>query len=135
MGLNILQIAEGQALAACDTSITAARPVTCYASSVMTPVTALYGRKASQGHLNLITVIAMSAFHVGAVAALTAGLPRAGALAGLLIMPLSVPLVIFGAAATGDGESAALKLEAAVSLLIVGGAPFVTGAAIRAGRT
>jgi len=43
--------------------------------------------------------------------------------------------VIFGAAATGDGESAALKLEAAVSLLIVAGAPFITGAAIRASRT
>ena len=70
-----------------------------------------------------------------AVAALTAGLPRAGALAGLLMMPLAVPLVIFGAAATGDGESSALKLEAAVSLLIVAGAPFVTGAAIRAART
>jgi fatty-acid desaturase len=34
-----------------------------------TPVTALYGRKASGGTLNLITVIAMAAFHVGAVAA------------------------------------------------------------------
>jgi heme exporter protein B len=70
-----------------------------------------------------------------AVAALTAGLPRAGALAGLLMMPLAAPLVIFGATATGDGESAALKLEAAAALLIVGGAPFVTGAAIRAART
>jgi heme exporter protein B len=70
-----------------------------------------------------------------AVAALTAGLPRAGALAGLLMMPLAVPLVIFGAAATGDGESSALKLEAAVALLLVAGAPFVTGAAIRASRT
>jgi len=70
-----------------------------------------------------------------AVAALTAGLPRAGALAGLLLMPLAVPLVIFGAAATGDGESSALKLEAAVALLAVAGAPFVTGAAIRAARS
>jgi heme exporter protein B len=70
-----------------------------------------------------------------AVAALTAGLPRAGSLAGLLLMPLAVPLVIFGAAAAGDGESAALKLEAAVALLTVAGAPFVTGAAIRAART
>lgn len=70
-----------------------------------------------------------------AVAALTSGLPRAGALAGLLLMPLAIPLVIFGAAATGDGESAALKLEAAVALLTVAGAPFVTGAAIRAART
>ena len=69
------------------------------------------------------------------VASLTAGLPRAGALAGLLMMPLAVPLVIFGAAATGDGESAALKLEAAVALLLVAGSPFVTGAAIRASRT
>jgi heme exporter protein B len=69
-----------------------------------------------------------------AVASLTAGLPRAGALAGLLLMPLAVPLLIFGAAATGDGESAALKLEAAVSLLLVAGAPFVAGAAMRASR-
>jgi len=70
-----------------------------------------------------------------AVAGLTAGLPRAGSLAGLLLMPLAVPLVIFGAAATGDGESSALKLEAAVALLTVAGAPFVAGAAIRASRT
>ena len=70
-----------------------------------------------------------------AVAALTAGLPRAGALAGLLLMPLAVPLVIFGAAATDDVGGAALKLEAAVALLTVAGAPFVTGAAIRASRS
>ena len=70
-----------------------------------------------------------------AVASLTAGLPRAGALAGLLMMPLAVPLIIFGAAATGDGESSALKLEAAVALLAVAGAPFVAGAAIRAARS
>ena len=39
-----------------------------------------------------------------AVAALTAGLPRAGALGGILLMPLAVPLVIFGAAAaSGEG--------------------------------
>lgn len=70
-----------------------------------------------------------------AVAALTAGLPRAGALAGLLMLPLAVPLLIFGAAATGDGDSAAIKLEAAVALLLVAGSPFVAGAAIRASRT
>lgn len=70
-----------------------------------------------------------------AVAALTAGLPRAGAMAGLLMMPLAVPLVIFGAAASGDADSSALRLEAAVALLLIAGAPFVTAAAIRAGRT
>ena len=69
------------------------------------------------------------------VAALTAGLPRAGSLAGLLLMPLAIPLVIFGAAATGIGQEGALKLEAAVALLTLAGAPFVTAAAIRAART
>lgn len=70
-----------------------------------------------------------------AVAALTAGLPRAGALAGLLLLPLAIPLLIFGAAASGDAASGALLIEAAISLLLVSGAPFVAGAAIRAGRT
>jgi heme exporter protein B len=63
-----------------------------------------------------------------AIAAVTAGLPRAGSLAGLLLFPLAVPLLIFGAAN-------ALLLEAAVSLLLTAGAPFVAGAAIRAART
>lgn len=70
-----------------------------------------------------------------AVAALTAGLPRAGALGGLLLMPLAVPLVIFGAAAAGGDGEGALKLEAAFALLAVAGAPFVIGAAIRGART
>ena len=70
-----------------------------------------------------------------AVAALTAGLPRAGALAGLLLLPLAIPLLIFGAAASGDAGSGALLLEAAIALLLVAGAPFAAGAAIRASRT
>lgn len=69
------------------------------------------------------------------VAALTAGLPRAGALAGVLLLPLAVPLLIFGAGATGDEASGAMLLEAAVSLLLVAASPFVIGAAIRAART
>jgi heme exporter protein B len=68
------------------------------------------------------------------VAALTAGLPRAGALAGVLLLPLAVPLLIFGAGASGDEASGALLLETAISLLLVAAAPFVTGAAIRAAR-
>jgi len=70
-----------------------------------------------------------------AVAALTAGLPRSGALGGLLLMPLAVPLLIFGAAAASGETAGPLKLEAAIALLITAGAPFVTGAAIRAART
>jgi heme exporter protein B len=70
-----------------------------------------------------------------AVAALTAGLPRAGALAGLLLLPIAVPLLIFGAAASSGRDSGALLLEGAVVLLILAGAPFVAGAALRASRT
>jgi heme exporter protein B len=70
-----------------------------------------------------------------AIAALTAGLPRAGSLAGLLLLPLAVPLLIFGAGVATDGSNAALSLEAALSIAFVAGAPFVTAAAIRAGRT
>lgn len=69
------------------------------------------------------------------VASLTAGLPRAGAISGVLLLPLAVPLLIFGAAASGDSGSGALLLEAAISLLLVAASPFVAGAAIRAGRT
>jgi heme exporter protein B len=63
-----------------------------------------------------------------AIAAVTAGLPRAGSLAALLLLPLAIPLLIFGAAN-------ALLLEAAVSLFLTAGGPFVAGAAIRASRT
>ena len=70
-----------------------------------------------------------------AVAALTAGLPRPGAIAGLLLLPLAVPLLIFAAAYCGDGGNQPLALEAAVSIMLLAGAPFVAGAAIRAART
>ncbi|HEX8580403.1 MAG TPA: heme exporter protein CcmB [Allosphingosinicella sp.] len=69
------------------------------------------------------------------VAALTAGLRSTGALAGLLMLPLAVPLLIFGAAMTEpSGGAGAAKLLAAVSLLLIAIAPFAAGAAIRAGR-
>ena len=68
-------------------------------------------------------------------AALTAGLRSAGALAGLLMLPLAVPILIFGAGLSGEGgEMGALKLLASASLLLVAGCPFAAGAAIRAGR-
>jgi heme exporter protein B len=70
-----------------------------------------------------------------AVAAMTAGLPRAGSMAGLLVLPLAVPLLIFAAAFCGDGGGQAVALEAALSILLLAGAPFAAGAAIRAART
>ena len=69
------------------------------------------------------------------VSALTAGLRGTGALAGLLMLPLAVPILIFGAGLIDQGgDTGAWKLLAAVSLLLVAAAPFVAGAAIRAGR-
>ena len=69
------------------------------------------------------------------VAALTSGLRTVGALAGLLMLPLAVPILIFGAGLTGsEGSAGALKLLAAASLLLVAIAPFAVGAAIRAAR-
>lgn len=69
------------------------------------------------------------------VGALTAGLRRGGALAGLLMLPLAVPLLVFGAGLVErGGDSGALQWLGAASLLLVAGAPFVAGAAIRAAR-
>ncbi len=75
----------------------------------------------------LVGTPALAALAV-AIAALTSGLPRAGSLAGLLLLPIAIPLLIFGA-------SNALALEAAVSLIITAGSPFVAAAAMRAART
>lgn len=61
------------------------------------------------------------------IAALTARLSGASALAGLLLLPLAIPLLIFGA---GGGY----KLLAASSLLLVALCPFAGGAALRALR-
>jgi heme exporter protein B len=69
-------------------------------------------------------------------ASLTAGIKRGSALSGLLMLPLAVPILIFGAGMLDLSASAngALKLLAACSLLLVAITPFVAGAAIRAAR-
>jgi heme exporter protein B len=68
------------------------------------------------------------------VAALTAGLRGSGALAGLLVLPLAIPILIFGAGSLSFGGIGALKLVAASSLLLVVLCPIAGGAALRAGR-
>jgi heme exporter protein B len=69
------------------------------------------------------------------VGALTAGLRGTGALAGLLMLPLAVPILIFGAGLIEQGsDTGAVKLLAAVSLLLVAASPFAAGAAMRAAR-
>ena len=66
-----------------------------------------------------------------ATAALTAGVRGAGAVAGLVMLPLAVPLLIFGAG-TLTGGGGGLQLLAATSLVLLVGAPIAAGAAIRA---
>lgn len=68
------------------------------------------------------------------VASLTAGLKRGGALAGLLMLPLAIPLIIFGAGSIGDFGGGAVRFLAAASLFLVAVAPFAAGAGIRALR-
>jgi heme exporter protein B len=67
------------------------------------------------------------------VAALTAGLRGGAALAGLLIIPLAVPLLVFGAGSLSGGASG-LALTGAASLVLLAIAPFAGGAAIQAAR-
>ena len=74
---------------------------------------------------------------LGAIgAALTLGLRGGGSLLALLILPLYVPVLIFGAGAVdaaraGLGASANLSLLAAGLLVAIVGAPFAAAAAVR----
>jgi heme exporter protein B len=68
------------------------------------------------------------------IAALTAGLRGASALGGLLLVPLAVPIVIFGAGTLGDNPGDALQLLGATSLAIGALSPFAAGAALKSAR-
>lgn len=61
-------------------------------------------------------------------ASLTAGLRGGGALAGLIVVPLALPVLIFGVA----DAPGALRLLAASSLVIVALTPFAAAAVLRA---
>jgi heme exporter protein B len=65
------------------------------------------------------------------IASLTSGLRGASALTGLLMLPLAIPILIFGAGSLGVSGVGGLKLLAASSLLLCAIAPFATGAALR----
>ncbi len=68
------------------------------------------------------------------VAAITAGLRGGAALSGLLVIPLAVPLLVFGAGSLSAGGEAGLALTGAVSLALLAITPFAAGSAIRSGR-
>lgn len=68
------------------------------------------------------------------IAALTAGLSGASALGGLLLVPIAIPLLVFGAGTLSDSPGNAMQLLAATSLALAALSPFAAGAALRAGR-
>ena len=68
-------------------------------------------------------------------AAVTVGLPRGGVLAAVLVVPLSVPVMIFGVGSiTGMATGSALLFLIALSLVTAAFAPFVAAVALRAGE-
>ena len=69
-----------------------------------------------------------------AVAALTAGMRGGAALAGLMVIPLAIPILIFGAGSLARPDAGGLWLTAAISAGLCAVAPFAAGAAIRAAR-
>jgi heme exporter protein B len=103
-------------------------PLLLIAAIPASALLAMDGRSLARTEVGLLIGTPGLASLAVAVAAVTAGLPRAGSLAGLLLLPLTVPLLIFAVAGS-------LPLEAAASLLLTAGAPFVTGTALRATRT
>jgi len=74
---------------------------------------------------------------LGAIgAALTVGLNRGNALLSLLILPMAMPILIFGArtvslAATDDAYTAGIYFLAAYCMLALTLAPFATAAALK----
>lgn len=69
------------------------------------------------------------------VAALTAGLRGGAALGGLLVIPLAIPLLVFGAGSLAIGGESGIALTAAFSLVLLAITPFAAGAAIRSARS
>lgn len=101
------------------------------------PAAALLGLESEKLRLVMLGLLAgtpgLAAIGV-MIAALTASLRGGAALSGLLLIPLAVPILIFGAGSLARGDTSGIALCGAISLLLVAIAPFAGGAAIRAAR-
>jgi heme exporter protein B len=88
--------------------------------------------------LRLVTGLAIGAPGLAGlsvmIAAITLGQRGSGALGGLMMLPLAVPVLIFGAGSLDPIGHSALLFLAASSLLLVAVTPFAAGAALRAAR-
>lgn len=108
--------------------------------ALMAPVLGLMLGLPAGSHLILMLALALcsaSLSLVGAIgAALTVGLARGGVLLSLLVLPLYIPVLIFGAGAVqaallGDGVGAHLAILGALLALAVMLAPWAIAAALR----
>ncbi|WP_299309169.1 heme exporter protein CcmB [uncultured Croceicoccus sp.] len=101
------------------------------------PASALLGLSGEQVRVVMLGLLAgtpgLAALGV-MVAGITAGLRGGAALSGLLIVPLAIPLLIFGAGSLSSGGEGGIALTGAVSLVLLAIAPFAAGAAVRAAR-
>ncbi|MDN3646038.1 heme exporter protein CcmB [Pontixanthobacter aestiaquae] len=101
------------------------------------PAAALLGLEGETVRLILLGLLAgtpgLAAIGV-MIAALTAGLRGGAALSGLMLIPLAVPILIFGAGSLARADMSGIAYAGAFSLLLVAIAPFAGGAAIRAAR-
>lgn len=101
------------------------------------PAAALLGLESGTVRLLLLGLLAgtpgLAAIGI-AIAALTASLRANAALSGLMLVPLAVPIVIFGAGTLARGDLSGVAFAGALSLALVALAPFAAGAAIRSAR-
>lgn len=101
------------------------------------PAAALFGMD-SDSLVRLEAGLALGSIGLAALAvtvsALVAGLPASGALAGLLMLPLAVPVLIFGAGALDELQRGVFFPLGASALSLLAIAPFATGGAIRVMR-
>ncbi len=101
------------------------------------PAAALLGLSADTVQLLLLGLLAgtpgLAAIGL-AIAALTAGLRGGTALAGLLLLPLATPILIFGAGSLSRPDAQGIALAGAISLGLMAITPFAAAAALRAAR-
>jgi heme exporter protein B len=112
-------------------------PLVVVAPLVATALGAPY--QALPGILAALLVGSLALSLIGSVGAgLTLGLRRGGVLLALLVLPLAVPVLIFGARATAlaialEPMTAPMYLLAAIAVLTATLAPFAAAAAVRIG--
>jgi heme exporter protein B len=107
---------------------------------LLAPLLALMFYLPAQGLSTLLVALLLAtpslSILTGITAALTVSLRTGGAIAGLLVLPLTVPILIFGTRATdlaihGEPVAGPLYLLAAIAVLAVTLGPFAMVAALR----